>query len=255
MTLPLALSARPRRARGAQRRGLWINIARRRGSGLPVRGWRRIIWHLKQKFGNVRGHHQRISWRGGLVCGGRVSLALCVGKRNWGERRSEFTKSRCALPCLISAVHSDPAGRVISRDAGGQRTEKKATPRKTQARADGAWCAACAARRGSEEQRSLLWLAEQKRIKVRVAEEQEHLGRMRRRRVQLHICETLVAAGAIIECREQGTTWAWAVPKTGRGLSCGRSMPPAVEVRRQVEPAPRPPAAAARVSLGKLGIF
>jgi len=138
MTLPLALSARPRRSRGAQRRGLWINIARRRGSGLPVRGWRRIIWHLKQKCGNVRGHHQRISWRGGLVCGGRVSLALCVGKRNWDERRSEFTKSRCALPCLISAVHSDPAGRVISRDAGGQLTgRRKKTPRKTQARADG----------------------------------------------------------------------------------------------------------------------
>ena len=110
--------------------GLWINISRLRGSVLPNRGWRRIIWHLKLEWGNVRGHHQRISWRGGLVCGGRVSLALCVGKRNWDERRSEFTKSRCALPCLISAVHSDPAGRVISRDAGGQRTEKKQRPEK-----------------------------------------------------------------------------------------------------------------------------
>ena len=130
MPLPKALGARPERARGAQRRALYVKIARRRGSGLPDRGWRRIIWHLKQKCDNVRGHHQRISWRGGLVCGGRVSLALCVGKRNWGERRSEFTKSRCALPCLISAVHSDPAGRVISRDAGGQRTEKNQRPEK-----------------------------------------------------------------------------------------------------------------------------
>ena len=104
---------------------------------------------------------------------------------------------------LYSAVHSDPAGRVISRDAGGQRTEKKQRREKHKREPTGH--GALHVQRGEvrEEQRSLLWLAEQKRIKVRVAEEQEHLGRMRRRRVQLHICETLVAAGAIIECRER----------------------------------------------------
>ena len=48
MPLPKALGARPERARGAQRRAQCVSIARRRGSGLPDRGWRRIICHRKK---------------------------------------------------------------------------------------------------------------------------------------------------------------------------------------------------------------
>ena len=98
-------------------------------------------------------------------------------------------------------MHSDPAGRVISRDAGGQRTEKKQRPEKHKREPTGHGALHVQRDEVREEQRSLRWLAEQKCIKVRVAEEQEHLGRMRRRRAQLRICETLVAAGAIIEFR------------------------------------------------------
>ena len=42
---------------------------------------------------------------------------------------------------------------------------------------------------------------------------------------------------------EQGTTWAWALPETGRGLSCGCEGPPSTEARRHRGPAPQRPGA------------
>ena len=107
--LPQALGARPKRSRGAQRRALWLNFARGRGSGVGPAGGT----DPELKGGRSSSLQKRVFFAGTT----KKETGLCFSC----HLRREWPKAGCCTgqECAVPKITYDASDRKTSPDAPG----------------------------------------------------------------------------------------------------------------------------------------